>query len=55
MEYDIYVKEFVAQEQLDPSWLSLRVASHLPILVEGITWMRIQIGVGRGSGDLCPS
>lgn len=43
MEYDFYGQRFKTQEQLDPCWLCLRAANNLPILVEGITWVRIQI------------
>lgn len=54
MGYNFYVQRFEAQEQLDPCWLSLRTTKNLPILVEGISCVRIQIedprgGAGRGS------
>lgn len=43
MEYDFYAQRFGTQDQLDLSWLSLKATSNLPILVKGVTWMRIQI------------
>lgn len=42
MEYDCYTLRFRTQHQLDPLWLSLKVAKNLHILVEGVTWVRIQ-------------
>lgn len=58
-----YVQKFGAQEQLNPCLLSLRAANNLPILVKGITWMRIQIkdqvvervGVVRTHGPINPA
>lgn len=43
MEYDFYAQRFGKQDQLDPSWLALKAANNLPILVEGLTLVRIQI------------
>lgn len=46
MEYDFYTQQFGARDQLDPCWLCLKVANNLPILVEGVAWVRIQIDDG---------
>lgn len=43
VEYDFYVQRFGTQEQLDPCWLTLRGPNNLSILVESITWVKIQI------------
>lgn len=43
MEYESYVQQFRTQDQLDSSWLSLKVAKNLPIMVEEFTWVKIQI------------
>lgn len=43
MEYDFYVQWFRVWRQLDPSWLSLKEANNLPIVVEGVTWVMMQV------------
>lgn len=39
MEYDFYTQLFGACDQLNLSWLLLKVANTLKILVEGVTWV----------------
>lgn len=43
IEYDFYIQRFGTQDQLDPSWLSLKAANNVPIRVEEVLWMRVQI------------
>lgn len=42
MEYDLYTQQFGTRDQVDPFCLSLEAANNLPIMVEGVTWVRIQ-------------
>lgn len=37
MEYEFYVQQFGKRDKLDPSWLSLKAANNLPILMECVT------------------
>lgn len=41
MEYDFHNLRFRKQHQLDPSWLSLKADNNLPIVIEGVTWLKI--------------
>lgn len=43
MEYDFCAQSLGTQNQLDPFGLSLKAANNLPIPVEGVTCVKIQI------------
>lgn len=53
IKYKFYAQLFGKWDQLDPSWLFLKVANNLPTLVEGVTWVKMQIVEQVGAVVIC--